>query len=88
MRLPCSLKPLSSKRFCFSGKILSLVCVYPGNSQLVLNLLRDMISYACDRGLYISVGGEDSSHADDKFLLNMALAAQDWGASRFRFCDT
>ncbi len=46
------------------------------------------ISYACDRGLYISVGGEDSSHADDKFLLHMALAAQDWGASRFRFCDT
>ncbi|ELS05197.1 homocitrate synthase NifV [Xenococcus sp. PCC 7305] len=61
---------------------------FQGNSQLVLNLLRNTIRYACDRGLYISVGGEDSSRADDNFLLDMALAAQDWGASRFRFCDT
>jgi homocitrate synthase NifV len=38
--------------------------------------------------LYISVGGEDSSRADESFLLDVALAAQDYGASRFRFCDT
>ncbi|GAB4539566.1 MAG: homocitrate synthase [Pleurocapsa sp.] len=61
---------------------------FQGNCQLVLNKLRDTIKYACDRGLYVSVGGEDSSRADDKFLLDVALAAQDWGASRFRFCDT
>ena len=61
---------------------------FQGNCQLVLNRLRDTIKYACDRGLYISVGGEDSSRADESFLLDVALAAQDWGASRFRFCDT
>ena len=61
---------------------------FQGNCQLVFDKLRDTISYACDRGLYISVGGEDSSRADDNFLLDVALAAQDWGASRFRFCDT
>ncbi len=61
---------------------------FQGNCQLVLNRLRDTINYACDRGLYISVGGEDSSRADASFLLDVALAAQDWGASRFRFCDT
>ncbi len=61
---------------------------FQGNCQLVLNRLRDTINYAGDRGLYISVGGEDSSRADDNFLLDVALAAQDWGASRFRFCDT
>ena len=61
---------------------------FQGNCQLVLNRLRDTINYACDRGLYISVGGEDSSRADASFLLEVALAAQDWGASRFRFCDT
>ncbi len=61
---------------------------FQGNCQLVLNRLRDTINYAGDRGLYISVGGEDSSRADASFLLDVALAAQDWGASRFRFCDT
>ena len=61
---------------------------FQGNCQSVFNRLRDTISYACDRGLYISVGGEDSSRADDSFLLDVALAAQDYGASRFRFCDT
>ena len=61
---------------------------FQGNCQLVLDKLRDTINYACDRGLYISVGGEDSSRADDNFLLEVALSAQDWGASRFRFCDT
>ena len=61
---------------------------FQGNCQLVLDKLRETINYACDRGLYVSVGGEDSSRAEESFLLDMALAAQDWGASRFRFCDT
>lgn len=67
---------------------LQIAVKFQGNSQLVFNRLRETISYACDRGLYISVGGEDSSRADESFLLDVALAAQDWGASRFRFCDT
>lgn len=61
---------------------------FQGNCQLVLSRLQDAISYARDRGLYVSVGGEDSSRADEAFLLDVALASQDWGASRFRFCDT
>ena len=61
---------------------------FQGNCQLVFDRLRDTISYARDRGLYVSVGGEDSSRADEAFLLDTALAAQDYGASRFRFCDT
>ncbi|MEM8831173.1 MAG: homocitrate synthase [Cyanobacteria bacterium P01_G01_bin.19] len=61
---------------------------FQGNCQSVFDRLRDTISYARDRGLYISVGGEDSSRADDNFLLDVALAAQEYGASRFRFCDT
>lgn len=61
---------------------------FQGNSQQVLDRLRQTVGYACDRGLYVSVGGEDSSRADAGFLAKVALAAQDWGASRFRFCDT
>ncbi|MGF1480522.1 MAG: homocitrate synthase [Cyanophyceae cyanobacterium] len=61
---------------------------FEGNCQLVFDRLQSTISYARDRGLYVSVGGEDSSRADAQFLLDVALAAQEWGASRFRFCDT
>ena len=67
---------------------LQIAVKFQGNSQFVFKRLQETISYACDRGLYISVGGEDSSRADENFLLDVALAAQNWGASRFRFCDT
>ncbi len=61
---------------------------FKGNRLLVLDRLRDAISYAVDRGLFVAVGAEDSSRADESFLLDVALSAQEWGASRFRFCDT
>lgn len=61
---------------------------FGGCWQTMLERLRDSIQFAVDQGLYVSVGGEDSSRADDVFLLDVALYAQEWGASRFRFCDT
>ena len=61
---------------------------FQGQWMTVLEKLRDAVSMACDRGLYVSVGGEDSSRANETFLLDVALYAQEWGASRFRFCDT
>lgn len=61
---------------------------FQGQCQSMLERLRSTISYACDRGLYVAVGGEDSSRADASFLLDVVGYAQEWGASRFRFCDT
>jgi homocitrate synthase NifV len=61
---------------------------FQGNWQVVFQKLRDSISFAVDHGLFVSVGGEDSSRAEEKFLLEVALYAQECGASRFRFCDT
>jgi homocitrate synthase NifV len=61
---------------------------FQGQCQTMLERLRNTISYACDRGLYVAVGGEDSSRADESFLLDVVGYAQEWGASRFRFCDT
>lgn len=61
---------------------------FQGQCQTMLERLRNTISYACDRGLYVAVGGEDSSRADASFLLDVVGYAQEWGASRFRFCDT
>jgi homocitrate synthase NifV len=61
---------------------------FQGQTQKMLNQLRDTISFAKDQGLFVALGGEDSSRADANFLLEVIQAAQEWGISRFRFCDT
>lgn len=67
---------------------IQIAAKFQGNCRLVFDRLRDAIHFARDRGLFVAVGGEDSSRADEAFLLDVALCAQDWGAQRFRFCDT
>lgn len=61
---------------------------FHGQWRVMLERLRDVINFARDRGLAVAVGGEDSSRADPTFLLDVASFAQEWGAFRFRFCDT
>ena len=61
---------------------------FKGNYQLVIDRLKDAVNFALDRGLFVTVGGEDSSRAEESFLLDIAHLAQEWGAKRFRFCDT
>ena len=61
---------------------------FQGRWARMLEQLRDAINFACDHGLEVSVGGEDSSRADETFLIDAAQFAQEWGAFRFRFCDT
>ncbi|MBO3460514.1 homocitrate synthase [Aetokthonos hydrillicola Thurmond2011] len=61
---------------------------FHGQWRVTLQQLRDSISFALDQGLWVAVGGEDSSRADENFLLDVALYAEELGASRFRFCDT
>ncbi|AHJ29864.1 homocitrate synthase [Nodularia spumigena CS-584] len=67
---------------------IQITAKFQGKWQVVLDKLRDSINFALDHGLFVSVGGEDSSRAEAKFLLDVALYAQECGASRFRFCDT
>ncbi len=61
---------------------------FNGSRHIVLQQLRLAIAFAQGRGLTVTVGGEDSSRADEDFLLDVATKAESWGASRFRFCDT
>lgn len=61
---------------------------FQGQWVKMLEQLRDAINFAHDHGLDVSVGGEDSSRADPQFLIDVAQFAQEWGAFRFRFCDT
>jgi homocitrate synthase NifV len=67
---------------------IQIAAKFHGQWRLMLQKLKDAISFARDRDLWVAVGGEDSSRADENFLLDVALYAQEWGASRFRFCDT
>ncbi|MDY7022311.1 MAG: homocitrate synthase [Cyanobacteriota bacterium] len=67
---------------------IQIAAKFQGNCQQVLQRLENTVKFAVDQGLYVSVGAEDSSRASETFLLDVALSAQDWGASRFRFCDT
>jgi homocitrate synthase NifV len=53
-----------------------------------LRLIADVVPYARDRGLEIAVGCEDASRADMDFLVCVAAAAQQAGATRIRFADT
>jgi homocitrate synthase NifV len=67
---------------------IQIAAKFHGQWRVMLERLRDTVNFALDQGLTVSVGGEDSSRADERFLLDVALCAQTWGASRFRFCDT
>lgn len=67
---------------------IQIAAKFQGQWQVVLQKLKDSMSFAVDQGLFVSVGGEDASRSEDNFLLDVVLSAQEWGASRFRFCDT
>jgi homocitrate synthase NifV len=59
-----------------------------GTPEEAITRLCDTLAFAADRGLWVSVGGEDGSRAEPDFLIELAVRAQEWGARRFRFCDT
>jgi homocitrate synthase NifV len=61
---------------------------YPGGRQEVLDRIARVVPLAVDKGLTVSVGGEDSSRADPDFLHTVLDAIAAAGAYRFRFADT
>ncbi|MBP0019184.1 MAG: homocitrate synthase [Cyanobacteria bacterium SBLK] len=67
---------------------IQIAAKFQGNYRKAIECLHDTIAFARDEGLYVSIGGEDSSRAEENFLLEVAQSAEQWGASRFRFCDT
>jgi homocitrate synthase NifV len=56
--------------------------------EWVKEQLKTALGFAKGHGLYVSVGGEDSSRADLAFLAELMEIARGMGADRFRFCDT
>ncbi len=54
----------------------------------VLNRATQMVEYAKDHGLYISLNSEDATRTDFVFLKEFGLKGKEAGADRLRVCDT
>ncbi len=67
---------------------IQLAVKFQGQRDRMLTQLRETILFGLDQGLAVAIGGEDSSRADESFLIDVAQYAQELGAFRFRFCDT
>ncbi|HEX5330647.1 homocitrate synthase [Sulfuricurvum sp.] len=66
-----------------------LIGVKFGGSKLnVLKELERVVSTASREGLFICIGGEDSSRGSHEFIRDVMELARECGAHRFRYCDT
>lgn len=54
----------------------------------VLQQIRSAVEFAKTKGLYVCVGAEDASRADEAFLAQYGVLVQECGADRLRFSDT
>lgn len=61
---------------------------FKGNQSLVLKQLASAISLAKSEGLFVCIGGEDSSRGDIRFIETVMELGSELGADRFRYCDT
>jgi homocitrate synthase NifV len=58
-----------------------------GKQELFENLART-IALAKQEGMFVNIGGEDSSRANTAFLKEVVAFSKSLGADRFRYCDT
>ena len=61
---------------------------FGGSLRAVVNATKEVIGYACAKGLEVAIGGEDSSRASRDTLEPVLEAAAKAGAVRYRFADT
>ncbi len=54
----------------------------------VLQMIRDIVKYAKDKGLVVELSGEDASRANLEFLKEVYAVGIKAGADRICFCDT
>lgn len=61
---------------------------FNGDKTKLLNQLETTILTAKKEGLFVCIGGEDSSRANSAFLKEVMELGKSLGANRFRYCDT
>ena len=61
---------------------------FGGSKVRVLQELERVVTTAAREGLFICIGGEDSSRGSHNFIKEVMDLARECGAHRFRYCDT
>lgn len=61
---------------------------YRGERDRMLKNLAESVTAAKQEGLFVCIGGEDASRADEAFLMEVMSLGKELGADRFRYCDT
>ncbi len=61
---------------------------YKGDKKRLLGNLEKVVTLAKKEGLFVCIGGEDSSRGDNEFLKEVMLLGNALDADRFRYCDT
>jgi len=61
---------------------------FNGDKTKLLKQLESTILAAKKEGLFVCIGGEDSSRANSTFLKEIMQLGKSLGANRFRYCDT
>lgn len=66
-----------------------LIDVKFGGSKIkVLNELEKVVGTATQEGLFVCIGGEDSSRGNHDFIRDVMELGRECGAHRYRYCDT
>jgi homocitrate synthase NifV len=61
---------------------------YGRDKKRLLQNLEEVVTLAKKEGLFVCIGGEDSSRADNEFIKEVMLLGNLLDADRFRYCDT
>jgi homocitrate synthase NifV len=61
---------------------------FGGSKARVLRELEHVVTAARREGVFVCIGGEDSSRGDIGFIKDVMELARECGAGRFRYCDT
>jgi homocitrate synthase NifV len=61
---------------------------YKGKIDTLLKNLENVVLLAKQEGLFVCIGGEDASRADNELLKEIMSFGKTLGADRFRYCDT
>ena len=61
---------------------------FKADKNRLLKQLEEVIIQAKKENLFVCIGGEDSSRANNSFLKEIITLGKELGANRFRYCDT
>ncbi|MFP4333300.1 MAG: homocitrate synthase [Campylobacterales bacterium] len=87
--LECSLKcGVSAVDLSIPTSPMMIEAKLGGDRDKALKAIEQTVSMAKKEGLFVCIGGEDSSRAEVEFLEEVMALGKHLGADRFRFCDT